>query len=429
MANLQDKLKAQWKGMKPQARMGAAFGGIVVVAIVVGIMLAPKTPVVEHKAPTTSVDLGLPGAGHDLSIEKLSASMAALQSGQDKLQAQVAGTTAAVNETQQKIPSAVSSNPDVEALKAEVKALKTQLDKQSTLDGALPSADQSAPVPSSPEDMPRHRSRGTKVSSDMPVLPDAGDELPAESAQAQSKPAETQPKFVTSDDGYKPQAAEEKEKEKEPKVFLPAGSNFEVSLLNGMDAPTSGVAQKNPVPAIMRVRTDAILPNRYKYDVKECFVVVSGYGELASERANMQTTALSCVKNNGAVIEARIEGYVVGEDGKVGMRGRVVTKQGALLAKSFAAGFLSGIANVMSPLAVPQLNTMPGSTVQYQNPNLSALGTAGVAQGVTQSGQMLAQFYLQMAKEMFPVVEIDAGRKATIMLLKGVELNFTEKKS
>lgn len=414
--------------MKPPARMAAAFGGIVVIAIVVGSMLSSKAPVVPHKAPISSVDLGLPGAGRDLSIEKLSASMTALQNGQKNLTQQVKDTKTAVDNTKQTIPVAVSNNPDVESLKAQVKSLQQQLDKQNSLDGALPPVDQSAPVPPAPEPSPKHRHHHESAGNDMPVLPgDEGDNLPAESDDG--KQAVEQPKFVVSDDGAKSVPEDSQQKEKAPTVFLPAGSNFEVSLLNGMDAPTSGFAQKNPVPAILRVRTDAILPNRYRYDVKECFIVVSGYGVLSSERANLQTTTLSCVKTNGAVIEARIEGYVVGEDGKVGMRGRVVTKQGALLAKSFAAGFLSGIANIMSPLAVPQLNTMPGATMQYQNPNISAMTTAGVAQGITQSGQMLSSFYLSMAKEMFPVVEIDAGRRATVMLLKGVELNFTEKKS
>ena len=35
---------------------------------------------------------------------------------------------------------------------------------------------------------------------------------------------------------------------------------------------------------LIRVQEDAILPNEYRADIKECFVNVSGYGELSSER-------------------------------------------------------------------------------------------------------------------------------------------------
>jgi conjugal transfer pilus assembly protein TraB len=36
---------------------------------------------------------------------------------------------------------------------------------------------------------------------------------------------------------------------------------------------------------------------------------------------------------------------------------------------------------------------------------------------------MVAQFYLDMAKEMFPVIEVDAGRKVSIVTLRGIQLS------
>jgi conjugal transfer pilus assembly protein TraB len=86
------------------------------------------------------------------------------------------------------------------------------------------------------------------------------------------------------------------------------------------------------------------------------------------------------------------------------------------------SGFLGGFSAAMVPAPVPQLNTMPGLTQQYQTPNLSMAAEAGAAQGLSNSTKMLAQFYLDMAKEMFPVIEIDAGRRVTIILVHGVEL-------
>lgn len=43
------------------------------------------------------------------------------------------------------------------------------------------------------------------------------------------------------------------------------------------------------------------------------------------------------------VIEAKLDSYAVGEDGKAGVRGRVVSKQGQIIAKSLMAGFLGGV--------------------------------------------------------------------------------------
>ena len=42
-------------------------------------------------------------------------------------------------------------------------------------------------------------------------------------------------------------------------------------------------------------------------------------------------------------MEVKIQGSVYGEDGKVGMRGRLVTKQGQMLANALLAGVVSGI--------------------------------------------------------------------------------------
>lgn len=210
----------------------------------------------------------------------------------------------------------------------------------------------------------------------------------------------------------------------EPKSnpYLPSGAMFEGNLINGMDAPTSSVTEKNPVPALVRIKTDATLPNRNDLDVKECFAVISGFGVMATERAQLRTETMSCIKESGEVVEAKINGYIVGEDGKVGLRGRLVSKQGSLLAKSLAAGFLGGFASNIVPAPVPQMNIAPGTTQQYQTPNLGAAAQAGLSKGISDSTKMLAQFYLDMAKEMFPVVEIDAGRRVTIILVHGVEL-------
>lgn len=207
-----------------------------------------------------------------------------------------------------------------------------------------------------------------------------------------------------------------------PIPYLTPGSSFEGVLINGMDAPTSSVTEKNPVPALVRIKTDAILPNRNDLDVKECFAIISGFGVMATHRAQLRTETLSCVKEGGQVVEAKLDGYVVGEDGKVGLRGRLVSKQGSMLAKSLVAGFLGGFATNMVPSPVPQMNITPGASQQYQNPNLGAAAQAGISKGISDSTKMLSQFYLDMAKEMFPVVEIDAGRRVTIILVHGVEL-------
>ncbi|TXH34432.1 MAG: conjugal transfer protein TraB, partial [Burkholderiaceae bacterium] len=147
-----------------------------------------------------------------------------------------------------------------------------------------------------------------------------------------------------------------------------------------------------------------------------------------SERVEMRTETMSCVSETGEVYEGKIEGYVVGEDGKAGARGRLVSKQGSLLAKSFMAGFLGGIGNAFAPQPVQALNISGGTTQQYQYPDADSLVGNGVAGGFSKSANALAQYYISLAQQMHPVLELDASRKMTIILIKGVELTMEKKR-
>ena len=218
-------------------------------------------------------------------------------------------------------------------------------------------------------------------------------------------------------------------KKESPQAYIPSGSNFEAVLLNGMDASTAINANRSPTPALLRIKTDAILPNLFNFNVRECFVMVGGFGNMSTERVEMRTENMSCVAENGEVYEGKIEGYLVGEDGKAGARGRVVSKQGALLAKSFMAGFVGGLGSSFMPQSVQALNlgATNGSAPAYQYPSADQVLGSGISTGLSKSSLALSNFYIKLAEQMFPVVELDAGRKMTIILLKGVDLKMEKK--
>ena len=81
-------------------------------------------------------------------------------------------------------------------------------------------------------------------------------------------------------------------------------------------------------------------------DIARCHVTGAGYGQLASERAHVRLERIACVLRSGDVIDTKIKGYVAGEDGKTGIRGRLVSKTGKnTLARDsgrFASGFRRG---------------------------------------------------------------------------------------
>jgi len=222
-----------------------------------------------------------------------------------------------------------------------------------------------------------------------------------------------------------PQADKLEREIKEEAFFLPAGSIVTGVLLNGMDAPTGQGARQDPFPVTLRVQKEAILPNRFRADIRECFVVVAGYGDLSSERAYLRGEVISCVREDGGVLEAKLNSYAVGEDGKAGVRGRLVSKQGQVIARSLMAGFMSGLSKAfdVKPVAVIDTSTS-GSTSWQSNSRGSDWLRSSAVSGAGDALDRVADFYLKMAEGMFPVIEVDAGRQIDLIISSGTRLEF-----
>ena len=216
---------------------------------------------------------------------------------------------------------------------------------------------------------------------------------------------------------------EVKVEKKKTKALIPAGAFVKGVLLSGLDAPTGGKAQASPHPVLIRLVDKAILPNLYKSDIRDCFVIGSGYGDLAAERAYVRLEAVSCVKEGGEVVERRVSGYVSGEDGKVGLLGRVVTKQGALLARMLIAGFVEGIGRIFQQSSTTVV-VSPTGTLSTVDPKQAF--QAGIAGGFSEAAKTLVEQYKKLADETYPVVEINAGRRVDVVFLQSFSLDDAE---
>jgi len=199
------------------------------------------------------------------------------------------------------------------------------------------------------------------------------------------------------------------------------------TLLTGLDAPTGTQAQQEPVPVLLRIKHEAILPNRYRADVRECFLVASGHGSISAQRVKLRSETLSCIREDGGVVEAGLGAWAVsGEDGKEGIEGRLVNRQGQVLGRSMLAGFASGFSKLFGQQELPQLQTNPdeGGSTPYQSVFSEDAAQAASVQGASQALDRLAQFYIDMAEKMFPVIEVNAGRKVTFVVNQGTRLRI-----
>jgi conjugal transfer pilus assembly protein TraB len=214
---------------------------------------------------------------------------------------------------------------------------------------------------------------------------------------------------------------EESKKKKLRTIYLPPGF-MKARLLTGVDALASKDATSNPEPIIARVQAPAVLPNDVKANLAGCFVVGNATGSLAKERVEVQLVSISCVDfDEHAVVDQPLKGFFVDTDGKKGLSGKVVTRAGATLARSFIAGTIAGISQSVES--------------SFGNVSTSALGSVrtldagdaaktGIASGLSRSSDKLTDFYLDLARQAGPVVEVGAAKDVVVVIQEGIALEI-----
>lgn len=248
-----------------------------------------------------------------------------------------------------------------------------------------------------------------------PVLPTptANSDGVANSSPAYAAPVSQTPKeprkleIIT----FEPRSGS-KNNSNEENTLIPTTSFVAATLLNGADAPTGGQAQSNPLPIVLQVKNPANLPNGHKANIKNCRFLAAAWGDLSSERMFARIETLSCVIN-GKSYEMPAKGYIVGEDGKTGMRGRLVSKKGKLLGLSFLSGVVSATGSVASSIGstTTAIGGLSTSTVSGSDAARAALGG-----GVSEGSNTLAEYYREQAERLFDVIEIDAGRAPEVLI-------------
>jgi conjugal transfer pilus assembly protein TraB len=208
------------------------------------------------------------------------------------------------------------------------------------------------------------------------------------------------------------------------KVHLPP-SFMEANLLNGVTAPATDVGKNNPIPMLIRVNNLAVLPNNVKSNTKGCFVVAEGYGSLADERVHARLLSLSCInQKGGTVIDQPIKGFVVDTDGKEGMKGHIYAKFGQQIARVAIAGFLEGLGSAMS-LGQQEFTYGVNTgvrTSQFKDTDPETLAKAGIGQGIVNVAKDLQKFYLDLAEQTLPVIEVHPTKNITIVISEGVDI-------
>ena len=200
-------------------------------------------------------------------------------------------------------------------------------------------------------------------------------------------------------------------------------------VLAGVDASAGVSSQGDPRPVLLRITGPAwtAAPSgsgdgtAMQVGIDGCTVTGAAHGDLSSEKVYVRFRTMTCAgPEPGTVIETDVAGFVAGS-GKTGVRGPVVSREGALVEKAFLAGLVSGVGQGVAGAFQPQA-VATGGGAAVANTGLGDIGRAGLGAGASSAGQKVADYMIRRAEQYQPVVQLQAGTKVTLVFLEGARI-------
>lgn len=408
-------VKVHWQALTAKQKLRAKQAGVALAAGLLGggLYTASTGSKTQNALPAGAAKLGMGAGLRGDSLEtKMHGDLKKIIDGQQQLGERISaieegkvlpGAKAQANPSTPpsdlgELPPAL---PGVEIPDIPPTGGKGQRGKGSDDLGALPTPPAAPPVPVAPPAPPVEKTIGAIGAATSSILPTAGtgngkDAIGKDSAQAGSK-------------------------KKTRTIFLPPGF-MKARLLTGIDALASKDATQNPEPLIARVQAPAVLPNDVKANLSGCFVIGNATGSLAKERVEVQLVSLSCIDfDEHSVVDQPIKGFFVDTDGKKGLSGKVVTRAGAALARSFIAGTVTGFASAVENSFGSTSTSALGSVRTLDAGDAAKTSIAG---GISKSSDKLTDFYLDLARQAGPIVEVGAAKDVVVVIQEGVTLEI-----
>ena len=199
-------------------------------------------------------------------------------------------------------------------------------------------------------------------------------------------------------------------------VFISPGDAVPVELLTGVNAPVDGT----PYPVIFRLSGPISGPDGSILDLGEARIIAAAQGSEVDSRVLFRLTNLSMRHNDGRRSTMSIDGWIVGEDGVRGLKGKLIDKLGSLIAATATGSFAGAFAD----------NAINGNSVDVDNSSgVNISGDAlenSAADGVGAGMQKLVDVLIDRYESLVPVVEILSRRQAVAVFSQPVEVTECE---
>ena len=199
--------------------------------------------------------------------------------------------------------------------------------------------------------------------------------------------------------------------------YLPPNSLAKATVVVGVDATTNTRSQSDPLPVLLRITGPArsvygdgkLLATR----VQGCMVNGAAYGDLSSEKVYVKLQRMTCAQPGGRYAVSEVKGFIA-FGGKVGVRGRVVSREGGLTTQAFIAGLFSGVGNAFTTATqIPRIAQDPVL------PSAEDVGVQAIGGGAATAGTTLSDYLIERAEQYQPVIEMPTGAHVEVVFLDG----------
>ena len=160
--------------------------------------------------------------------------------------------------------------------------------------------------------------------------------------------------------------------------------------------------------------------------------MAAAQGSETDGRVLYRLTDLAIRHADGRRSVVKVDGWIVGEDGIRGHRGKLIDKLGQLIAAtataSFAAAMGERVEGQRSRLLLPGDSFgVLGTGRRNRKESISISGTdvdSATASALTDSSNRLGQLLIDKYERLIPVVEVRAGRDAAAIFSRGAEVEI-----
>ncbi|HPJ93793.1 MAG TPA: TrbI/VirB10 family protein [Deltaproteobacteria bacterium] len=409
-----------WKNLSPENKRKASIAGVVLVVIIIGLSVWGKSdkPKISSKE-ATSKEISLdPKMAQNAIFEGTQRKLDEQERVQEDFKRELNETKRSLEDAQQKIDAIqkqrIPGESKTSSRSKNMAEVPASFPMPPNPGSGISSPTGNVAVPPPPEmNFPAGSSAGLHTTSLQQL------QLVGDISIVSGKPEQSGDPEKKGGGGKNEKDAKDSSKKR---FYLPP-CIIKSSLIVGVRAPTMGDAKKDPVPLLFRVKAPAILPNYITSGIQGCFATSEGIGKLSDERVHVRLIGLSCIGKDGrSIIDQKITGYAVDEDGVVGLAGIVTARYGSMVARSFLAGMLEGAGDAVKASTSTISTSVEGSTQIISSTDWNNIAKAGVGGGLANASKELQEFFMAFAKEATPILEVGASKPCTLVISQGTYL-------